>query len=156
MVRELASHKYGPGSTPGVDAIYGLSLVLVLSLAPRGFSPGTPVFPSRQKLTLPNSNSIWNARTRLNEFICASWVNKEFIIIIIFLQCRGRRGFKTYTFDKLKEELRGYAYNYPILSTQEIIDWAKACHFNLSVHAYDARYKTFAQYIANATREIYH
>ena len=33
-------------SNPGVDAIYGLSLLLVLSLAPRGFSPGTPVFPS--------------------------------------------------------------------------------------------------------------
>ena len=39
------------------------------SLAPRGFSLGTPVFPSPQKPTLPNSNSIWNSRTRLNEFI---------------------------------------------------------------------------------------
>ena len=29
------------------------------SLAPRGFSPGTPVFPSPQKPTLLNSNSIW-------------------------------------------------------------------------------------------------
>ena len=28
------------------NAICGLSLLLVLSLAPRGFSPGTPVFPS--------------------------------------------------------------------------------------------------------------
>ena len=46
-----------------------LSLLLVLSLAPRGFSPGTPVFSSAQKPTLPNSNSIWNALTRLNEFI---------------------------------------------------------------------------------------
>ena len=41
-----ASHQCGPGSNPGVDAICGLSLLLVLSLAPRGFSPGTPVFPS--------------------------------------------------------------------------------------------------------------
>ena len=31
---------------PGVDAICGLSLLLVRSFAPRGFSPGTPVFPS--------------------------------------------------------------------------------------------------------------
>ena len=30
---------------------------LVLFLAPRGFSPGTPVFPSSQKQTSPNSNS---------------------------------------------------------------------------------------------------
>lgn len=32
-------------------------------LAPRGFSAGSPVFPSPQKPTLPNSNSIRNART---------------------------------------------------------------------------------------------
>ena len=56
VVRALASHQCGPGSTPGVDAICGLSLLLVLSLAPRGFSPGTLVFPSPQKLTLTNSN----------------------------------------------------------------------------------------------------
>ena len=69
MLRALASLQCGPGSTPGVDAICALSLLLVVSLAPRGFSPGTPVFPSPQKPTLPNSNSIWNARTRLNEYI---------------------------------------------------------------------------------------
>ena len=65
MVRALASHQCAPGSNPGVDTICGLSLLLVLSLAPRGFSLGTPVFPSPQKPTLPNSNSIWNARTIL-------------------------------------------------------------------------------------------
>ena len=48
MVRALASHQCGPGSNPGVDTICGLSLLLVLSLAPRGISPGTPVFPSPQ------------------------------------------------------------------------------------------------------------
>ena len=68
-MRALASHQCGPGSNPNVDAICGLSLLLVLSLALRGFSPGTSVFPSPHKPTLPNSNSIWNARTRLNEFI---------------------------------------------------------------------------------------
>ena len=46
MVRALTSHQFGPGSNPGVDAICGLSLFLVLSLAPRGFSPGSPVFIS--------------------------------------------------------------------------------------------------------------
>ena len=69
MVRVPASHQRGLGSNPGVDAKGGLRLLLVLSLAPRGFSPGTPVFPSPQKPKLPNSNSIWNARTSLNEFI---------------------------------------------------------------------------------------
>ena len=46
VVRALASHQCGPGSNPGVDAMCGLSLLLVLSLALRGFSSGTPVFPS--------------------------------------------------------------------------------------------------------------
>ena len=42
----LASHWCDPGSNPGVDATCGLSLLLVLSFAPRGFSPGTVIFPS--------------------------------------------------------------------------------------------------------------
>ena len=37
-----------------------INLLLVLSLALRAFSPGTPVFPSPQKPTLPNSNSTRN------------------------------------------------------------------------------------------------
>ena len=69
VVRTLASHQCGPGSNPGLNAICGLSLLLVLSFAPRGFSPGSPVFPSPQKPTLPNSNSFWKAWTCLNEFI---------------------------------------------------------------------------------------
>ena len=69
VVRALTSQKFGPGSNPGVKAICGLSLLLVLSLAPRGLSPCTPVFLSPKKWTLPNSNSIWNARKRLNEFL---------------------------------------------------------------------------------------
>ena len=48
--RALAFHQCGPGSIPGLGVISGLSL-LVLYSAPRGFSPGTPVFPSPQKLT---------------------------------------------------------------------------------------------------------
>jgi len=40
VVRVLASHQCGPGSNPGVDAICGLTLLLVLSFAPRGFSLG--------------------------------------------------------------------------------------------------------------------
>ena len=57
VVTALASHS---GFTSGVDAICGLSLLLVLSLAPRGFSPGTPFFPSPQKPTFQNSNSTIN------------------------------------------------------------------------------------------------
>ena len=41
LVRALASHQSGAVQNPGIDAICGLSLFLVLSPAPRGFSPGT-------------------------------------------------------------------------------------------------------------------
>ena len=47
----LASHQCVPGSIPGPGVTCGLSLLLVLFLAARGFSPGTPVFPSPQKPT---------------------------------------------------------------------------------------------------------
>ena len=57
-----ASHQCGPGLIPGLGVKCGLSLLLVLILAPRGFSPGTPVFPSPQKPAFPNSNLIWNWR----------------------------------------------------------------------------------------------
>ena len=40
----------GPGSISALGVICGLSL-LVLYSAMRGFSPGTPVFPSHQKPT---------------------------------------------------------------------------------------------------------
>ena len=73
VVRALSSHQCGSGSNPGVEAICGLCLLFVLSLAPRGLispAPGTPVFLS------PNSNLIWNAPTRLNEFI---WTPKCFV-----------------------------------------------------------------------------
>ena len=42
------------------------------SSLPIGFSLGAPVFPSLQKPTFPNSNSIRNARTRLSEFLTTS------------------------------------------------------------------------------------
>ena len=55
VVRASVSHQCGPGSNPGVGVICGLSLLLVLSLAPRGFSPGAPVFPSHQKPALTDT-----------------------------------------------------------------------------------------------------
>ena len=46
VVRALVSQKCDPGSIPGPGVICGLSLLLALYSAPRGFSPGTPVFLS--------------------------------------------------------------------------------------------------------------
>ena len=50
VVRALTFHQCVPGLIPGPGVICGLSL-LVLYSAPRGFSPGTPVFPFPQKPT---------------------------------------------------------------------------------------------------------
>ena len=58
VVRAVASHQSGPG----------LRLTLVLSVAPRGFSPGTLVFPSPQKptFTIPTRND----RKRTTMWMC--------------------------------------------------------------------------------------
>ena len=50
VVRALVFHQCGPGSISAPGVMCGLSL-LVLYSAMRGFSPGTPVFPSHQKPT---------------------------------------------------------------------------------------------------------
>ena len=50
VVRALAFHQCGSGSISALGVISGL-ILLVLYSAMRGFSPGTPVFPSHQKPT---------------------------------------------------------------------------------------------------------
>ena len=62
-----------PRFDSGLGVICGLSLLLVLVLAPRGFSPGTPVYPSPQKPTFPNSNSIWIS---VRDFIMSLWLGR--------------------------------------------------------------------------------
>jgi len=51
-----------------VLATSGLSWLLVLYSAPRGFSPGSAVFPSPQKSTFPNSNLIEYRTSKKNTF----------------------------------------------------------------------------------------
>ena len=36
-----------------------------------------------------------------------------------------------------------------MMSTQELIDWAKACHPNVSVHAYDSTWRKFMKHITS-------
>ena len=52
MVRAFASHQWGPASNPGVDAKYGLSLLLVLSFVSRGFFSWDSSFPLFSKINL--------------------------------------------------------------------------------------------------------
>ena len=81
-MRALASQQSGSGSNPGVDVICELSLLLVLSLAPRGFSLGTPVFPSPQKPTFPNSNSI---RNRVDEEPRCEYASSKSLVLLLLL-----------------------------------------------------------------------
>ena len=78
MVRAFASHQCGLGSNPGVDAICGLSLLLVLSLAPRGFS--LRFSPLHKKPTFPNFNSIIKGGRRI-----AMWIRYLYMVIFIYL-----------------------------------------------------------------------
>ena len=90
VVRALATHQYGPGSNPGADAICGLSLLLVLSLAPPGFSPGTPVSLSSQKPTFPNSKSTRNQVDEEPLSGCAT-SKSLFIYLFIYLSAWQKR-----------------------------------------------------------------
>ena len=82
-MRALASHRCVPGSIPGPGVICGLSLLLVLYSAPRGFSPGTPVFPSHKKPTFLNSNSIW--KQWMKSHLVEMLLQIPIIIIIIII-----------------------------------------------------------------------
>ena len=44
--------------------------------------------------------------------------------------------------------------SFPMMSTQELIHWAKACHPNVSIHAYDSTWRKFMKHIASGKRDI--
>ena len=67
------------------------------------------------------------------------------------VQVRGRRGFKTYTYEKLKSEIYEYVSEGDKISTEELINWAKVCHDNVSIHAFDSRYKKFVAHSKNCS-----
>ena len=83
MVRALAFHQCGPGfKFRRQRHMWVLGLFLVLSLAPRGFSPGIPVFPSPQKPTFPNSNST---RNKVGEEPLSGCATSKSLFIYLFI-----------------------------------------------------------------------
>ena len=79
VVRPLASHQCGPGSNPGVDAICGLSLLLVLSLGPRGFLRVLQFSPllKNQHFQIPiRSGTHGHVSASSYELLSDPWVNK--------------------------------------------------------------------------------
>ena len=83
----LASQQCGLGSNHGINAIYGLSLLLVPFLALGGFSLSWLQFSLSLKTN--TSNSIWNAQTRFSRFLrtpkCS--VGKQITIYNFFRGC---------------------------------------------------------------------
>ena len=74
------------------------------------------------------------------------------MIDFIWHQCQHKNGFKRYTYQKLKDELSEFATSFPFMSTQEVVDWARAFHPNVSIHAYDSTYKKFMKHLATTPR----
>ena len=69
------------------------------------------------------------------------------MIHFIWHQCQNKKGFKRYNYQKLRDELSEFATSFPFMSTQAVVDWARECHPNLSIHAYDSTYKKFMKYL---------
>ena len=81
----LASHRCGAGSNPGVDAICGFSLLLVLSLR-EVFLRVLRFSPLLKKPPLPNSNSTRNQVDE--EPLCGSATPKIIIYLFyLFIRC---------------------------------------------------------------------
>ena len=75
------------------------------------------------------------------------------VVDYVWDQVRGQRGFKSYTYEKLKSEIYEFvAEGDEKISTDELINWADKCHDNVSIHAFDSRYKKFITHIAANTR----
>ena len=65
------------------------------------------------------------------------------VVDYVWHSVQGKKGFKTYSYDKLKNEIYEFVYEAPMINTEELIDWAKQCHTNVSIHAYDSTYRKF-------------
>ena len=72
-----------------------------------------------------------------------SYGSESCVIDYVWDQVRGKKGFKTYDYNKLKNEIFKYCADPPRMTTKELIDWAKYCHTNVSIHAYDSTYRKF-------------
>ena len=72
---------------------------------------------------------------------------KSCVVDYVWDQVRGKRGFKTYTYKNLKDEIYKFSHEDEMISTKELIDWVKKCHNNVSIHAFDARYRKFITHI---------
>ena len=72
------------------------------------------------------------------------------MVDFVWHNCKGKKGFQKYTYQKSYDEMEVYGSgSFPMMSTQELIDGAKACHPNVSIHAYDSTWRKFMKHIAS-------
>ena len=77
------------------------------------------------------------------------------MVDFVWHNCKGKKGFQKYTYQKLYDEMEVYgSASFPMMSTQELIDWAKACHPNVSIHAYNSTWRKFMKHIASCQPPI--
>ena len=77
------------------------------------------------------------------------------MVDFVWHNCQGKKGFQKYKYQKLYDEMEVYgSASFPMTSTQELIDWAKACHPNVSIHAYDSTWRKFMKHIAGTTKDV--
>ena len=80
------------------------------------------------------------------------------MVDFVWHNCKSKEGFQKYTYQKLYDEMEVYgSASFPLMSTQELIDWAKVCHPNVSIHAYDSydsTWRKFMKHIASNNRSV--
>ena len=77
------------------------------------------------------------------------------MVDFVWHNCQGKKGFQKYTYQKLSDELEVYgSASFPMMSTQELIDWSKACHPNVSIHVYDSTWCKCMKHIASIKPSI--
>ena len=82
--------------------------------------------------------------------------NNTCMVDFVWHNCKGKKGFQKYTYQKLYDEMEVYgSASFLMMSTQELIDWAKACHPNVSIHAYDSTWRKFMKHIASTTKDVF-
>ena len=88
--RTLSSHQCAPVQIPASTPCMWVQFVVGSLPCHEGFSPGTPVFPSPQKLAFPNSNSTRNQVDKEAQCGCATFKSlfiyllRGYLIIFVF------------------------------------------------------------------------
>ena len=62
---------------------------------------------------------------------------------------RVRKEFQKYSYQKLSDELEEYGASFPMMTAQELVEWARHYHPNVSIHAYDSTWRKFMKHIAS-------